>query len=82
MSQAESLAEVSAQRVKLLSLSDSLRPHGQRSLLQAPWDFLGKSTGVGCHFLLQETLLTQGPKLGLTQCRQTLYRLRHQGSAL
>ena len=21
-----------------------------------PWDFLGKSTGVGCHFLLQGTL--------------------------
>ena len=25
-----------------------------------PWDFLGKSTGVGCHFLLQGIFLTQG----------------------
>ena len=25
-----------------------------------PWDFLGKSTGVGCHFLLQRIFLTQG----------------------
>ena len=25
-----------------------------------PWDFPGKSTGVGCHFLLQEIFLTQG----------------------
>jgi len=24
------------------------------------WDFLGKITGVGCHFLLQEIFLTQG----------------------
>ena len=23
--------------------------------LLRPWDFLGKSTGVGCHFLLQGT---------------------------
>ena len=22
--------------------------------LLCPWDFLGKSTGVGCHFLLQK----------------------------
>ena len=22
-----------------------------------PWDFLGKSTGVGCHFLLQRIFL-------------------------
>ena len=25
-----------------------------------PWDFPGKSTGVGCHFLLQGIFLTQG----------------------
>ena len=24
-----------------------------------PWNFLGKNTGVGCHFLLQEIFLTQ-----------------------
>ena len=48
-------------------------------LLQ-PWDFLGKSTGVGCHFLLQGIFLTQGSNPGLLHCRQMLYRLSHQGS--
>ena len=34
-------------------VSDSLRPHGpQPARLLGPWDFPGKSTGVGCHFLL------------------------------
>ena len=28
--------------------------------LLLPWDFLGKGTGVGCHFLLQGIFLTQG----------------------
>ena len=32
---------------------DSLRPHGlQPTRLLHPWDFPGKSTGVGCHCLL------------------------------
>ena len=37
-------------------MSDSLRPHGlpPTSLLH-PWDFPGKSTGVGCHCLLRWT---------------------------
>ena len=34
--------------------SDSSRPHGlQRTRLLHPWDFPGKSTGVGCHCLLR-----------------------------
>ena len=37
-----------------------------------PWDFSGKSTGMGCHFLLQEIFLTQGSNLGLLHCRQML----------
>ena len=44
-----------------------------------PWDFPGKNPGVGCHFLLQE-ISTQGLNLGLPHCRQTLYRLSHQGN--
>jgi len=33
-------------------VSDFLRPHGLRSTrLLCPWDFPGKSTGVGCHRL-------------------------------
>ena len=45
-----------------------------------PWDFPGKSTGVGCHFLLQGIFLTQGSNPGLPHCRQALYRLSHQES--
>ena len=38
----------------LLVVSDSLRPHGLKpSRLLHPQNFPGKSTGVGCHFLLQ-----------------------------
>ena len=37
-------------------MSDSLQPHGlQPTRLLRPWDFPGKSTGVGCHCLLQIT---------------------------
>jgi len=46
--------------------------------LLRPWDFLGKSTGVGCHFLLQGIFPTQGSNPGLPHCRQMLYRLCHQ----
>ena len=48
--------------------------------LLSPWDFPGKNTGVGCHFLLQEIFPTQGSNPGLPHCRQTLYHLSHQGS--
>ena len=35
-------------------MSDSSQPHGlQPTRLLRPWDFPGKSTGVGCHRLLQ-----------------------------
>ena len=47
-----------------------------------PWDFPGKSTGVGCHFLLQRIFLTQGLNPGLPHCRQMLYHLSHQGIPL
>ena len=36
------------------------------------WDFPGKNTGVGCHFLLQEIFPTQGLNPGLLHCRQRL----------
>ena len=44
-----------------------------------PWDFLCKSTGVGCHFFLQGIFPTQGLNPGLPHCRQMLYCLSHQG---
>ena len=35
-------------------MSDSVRPHRwQPTRLPRPWDYPGKNTGVGCHFLLQ-----------------------------
>ena len=35
-------------------MSNSVRPHKQQpTRLARPWDSPGKSTGVGCHFLLQ-----------------------------
>ena len=42
--------------------------------------FSGNSPGVDCHFLLQGIFPTQGSNPGLPYCRQTLYRLSHQGS--
>ena len=41
-----------------------------------PWNFLGKNTEVGCHFLLQGIFLTQRSNpslLYLLHCRQILY---------
>ena len=43
-------------------------------MLLCPWDFPGKSTGMGCHFLFQRIFPTQGSNLGLLHCKQTLYR--------
>ena len=35
-------------------VSDSVWPHRQQpTRLSRPWDYPGKNTGVGCHFLLQ-----------------------------
>ena len=40
-------------------VSDSSWPHGlQPTRLLHPWDFLGNSTGVGCHRLLPESDVT------------------------
>jgi len=49
-------------------------------MLLRPWDFPGKSTGVGCHFLLQRIFLTHRSNPSLLHCRQMLYCLSHQGS--
>ena len=52
---------IERKKVKLL-VSDSLSSHGlQPTRLLHPWDFPGKSTGVGCHCLL------------LLHCRRILY---------
>ena len=44
--------------------------------LLCPWDYPGKNTGVGCHFLLQGISLTHGLNphlLRLRPCRQIPY---------
>ena len=47
-------------------VSDPLPPHGLwPARLFYPCDSPDKSTGVGCHFLLQGIFLTQGWNLGL-----------------
>ena len=51
----------------------------------SPWDFSSKNIGVGCHFLLQEFVPTQGSNLYLLcllYCRQILYPLGHQGKII
>ena len=41
--------------------------------LLCPWDFPGKNTGVGCHFLIQGIFPTQGLNLSLLMGRWILY---------
>ena len=65
----------------LLALPHPSRRHGTEGCrVLCPCAFPGKSTGVGCHFLLQRIFLTPGLTLGLPHCRQLLYHLSHQGS--
>ena len=59
-----------------LTVSDLLDCKPSRLL--CPWDFLGKNTGVGCHFLLQRIVPTQGSNPCLLHCCRILYRLSHQ----
>ena len=64
-------------------MSDSLQPHGLwPTRLLCPWDSPGKSTGVGCHFLLWGIFPAQrsNPRLlRLLHCRRILYH-QHLGS--
>ena len=47
-------------KVRHSVVSDSSRPHGlQPTRLLHPWDCPGKSTGVGCHCLLRQSLLRE-----------------------
>ena len=50
-------------------VSNSSRPHGlQPTRLLHPWDFPGKSTGVGCHCLLRHVPLRCSDKMVLYFC--------------
>ena len=64
-------------------VSDSLWPHGLwPARLPCPWDSLGKNTGVGSRSLPQEIFPTQGLNPDLLHCRQILYCLDCQRSAI
>ena len=61
--------------------SNSLWPHElQPTRLLHPWDFPGKNTEVGCHFLLQGIFLTQGLNLCLLHWQSNSWPLCHLGS--
>ena len=63
-------------------VSNSLGPQrlfGCPTMLLYLWDSPGKSTGVGCHFLLRGFSRPRDMNLGLPHCRQMLYLLSHQG---
>ena len=67
--------------VYLLSHVWLLWPHGlSPTRLLCPWDFSGKNTGVGCHFLLQRIFPTQGLNLRLLLWQVDSLPLSHQGS--
>ena len=65
------------------SWPDSLWPHKlQPTRFLCPWDFPGKDTRVGCHFLLQGIFLTQRSNPGLLHCRQILYWLSYKADLI
>ena len=70
-------------KVLVTQLCPTLRPHGLcYARLLCPWNFPGKNTRVGHHFLLQGLFPTQGSNPGHPQCRQILYCPSHQESYL
>ena len=72
---------VSRRKKKSNTFVQLLQTHGlSPARLLCPWDFSGKNTGVGCHFLLQGIFPTQESNWGLLHCRWFLYQLRHKGN--
>ena len=72
----------SESEVKLLSRVRLFATPWTVAYQSPPWDSPGKSTGVGCHFLLQGIFLTHGSNPGLQHSRQMLKPLSHQGSPI
>ena len=65
-------------------VSNFLQPHGlQPTQLLNPWNFPGKNTRVGCHFLLQGIFLTRGSNsylLSLLHWQVEFYHWCHLGN--
>ena len=55
-------------------------PGRQSARFLCPWDFLGKNTGVGCHFFLQVLFPTQGLNSHLLHRQGASLPLSHQRS--
>ena len=62
-------------------VSSSATPWTAAHQAPPPIGFSRQEYWSGCHFLLQRIFLTQGSNLGLPHCRQTLYRLSHEGKS-
>ena len=63
-------------------MSDSVRPlRRQATRIPCPWDFPGKDTGVGCHFLLQCVKVKSLSRVQLlvTPCSAAYQALRSMG---
>ena len=59
-----------------------LWPHGLGpTRLLCSWGFLGRNTGVGCHFLFQGIFLIQGSNLHLLHWQADSLPLSHQRSS-
>ena len=68
---------------RMLSYIRLLWPHGpQPTRLLYACDFLGKNSGVSCHFLLQEIFPTQRSNSRLLHWQTDALPLRHLGSPL
>ena len=66
----------------LKSCPTLLWPHAWKpTRLLCPWDFPGKNTGVGCHFLLQGIFLTQRFNLCPLYWQADSLPLSHLGSS-
>ena len=64
-------------------VSDSLQPYRLNpAKLLCPWDFLGKNTGVSCHFLLQGIFPPQESNLHLLHWQTGSLPLRHLGTGI
>ena len=65
------------------ALSNPLRLHGLRpTRLHCPWNFPGKNTGMGCHFLLQGIFPAQGSILHLLHWQADSLLQCHMGNPL
>ena len=63
-------------------VSDSSQPHGlQPTRLLRPWEFPGKSTGVGCHCLLWPTFLAKHKCLAISLEGCSWSQVGHRGGS-